>query len=351
VHRLGEQWLRVSARTSLTAHSAGHCLMLALLLDTCDWLTAETKSLARVALRWKGGKALSRGGSGIENKTARSLSDPAQETGAGVAPVGLSTSPLAIALGRSDCLRRPLTAIRLRKSHLEAMADLDIATTPIKREDVVIYFERRTAESVDNAYFVVRRDVHASIVHAARAQRHGDVEIVFTEDGRTYRLDPRPHCSDGAALRLLTRGLTALVLLSAGAVAADAVVALAAAKHKLGQEIARFDLERTAIGRARAQIARVDEVRQMLDRTVLARRNPAELLDALATALPDHAWLTDVRMSDGIIEIVGISTAPMELPSLVSASRSFDGAGFQGDVVKAVGDEGERFRMRMEVAR
>jgi general secretion pathway protein L len=146
-------------------------------------------------------------------------------------------------------------------------------------------------------------------------------------------------------------GLTAAALVSVGGLATDTYLGIAAAKDRLRQEIARHDDEVTAIRQTRERIVRIAQTRQMLDRTVLARRSPADLLDVLADVLPDHAWLTDVRISDGIIEIVGVSTAPMELPSLLSASESFDKASFQGNVVKAVNDDGESFTMRMEVAR
>ncbi|MDN2581687.1 PilN domain-containing protein [Aquibium sp. ELW1220] len=325
--------------------------MLALLLDTCEWLKAEMKSLARDLLHRGGGKGLSRSVPGIEREPSVALTDLVSGGAADGAPVRYSGKPVAIALTPSECLRRPVAAIRLRASHLRAMAEVDISTTPIRRADVVLLFERRTAVSADNAYFVVRRGVHAALRDAIRAHRHGDVEIAFTEDGRSYRLDPHTCRSDGATARLIMRGLAALALLSAGAMAADTVVALAAAKQKLGQEIARFDLERAATLQARQQITQLEQTRQMLDRTVSARRNPAILLDALAAALPDHAWLTDVRISNGIIEIAGVSTEPMELPSLFSASGSFQKASFQGNVVKAIDEDGERFTMHMEVSR
>lgn len=230
------------------------------------------------------------------------------------------------------------------------MAELDIATTPIRRDEVFFLFERRTARSSDNAYFVVRRELKPVIGDALRAQRSENVEIVFAEDGATYRLDPGPCRADGATMRFLERCLAAAALLVASAVAIDTVFALSAAKRRLQQEIVRFDSDLAAARQARSQIARIHETRQILDRTLLARRNPAELLDALSLALPDHAWLTDVRIADGIVEVVGISTAPMELPSLVSASSSFEKASFAGSVVKAVDQDGDRFTMRMDVS-
>jgi general secretion pathway protein L len=231
------------------------------------------------------------------------------------------------------------------------MAELDVATTPISREDVVILFEQRTATSSDNAYFVVRREAHTALQRAIEANGGVSPQVVFTEDGRSYRLDPSTERPASASKRLLMHGLTAAALVSVGGLATDTYLGIAAAKDRLRQEIARHDDEVTAIRQTRERIVRIAQTRQMLDRTVLARRSPADLLDVLADVLPDHAWLTDVRISDGIIEIVGVSTAPMELPSLLSASESFDKASFQGNVVKAVNDDGESFTMRMEVAR
>jgi hypothetical protein len=231
------------------------------------------------------------------------------------------------------------------------MAELDVATTPISREDVVILFEQRTATSSDNAYFVVRREAHTALQRAIEANGGVNTQVVFTEDGRSYRLDPSTERPASASKRLLMHGLSVAALVSAGAVATDTYLGIAAAKDRLIQEIALHDVEVAAIRQARERIARLDQTRQSLDRTVLARRNPADVLDALADTLPDHAWLTDVRLTGGIVEIAGISTAPMELPPLISASETFDKASFQGNVVKAVNEDGERFSMRMEVSR
>jgi Tfp pilus assembly protein PilN len=231
------------------------------------------------------------------------------------------------------------------------MAELDVATTPINRSDVVILFEQRTASSSDNAYFVVRREAHSALCQAVEEQGRRTVQVVFAEDGRSYRLDPSTDRPASASKRLLMHGLTAAALVSAGAVATDMYLGIAGARDRLNQEIALHDDEVAAIRQARERIARLDQTRRSLDRTVLAQRNPADVLDALADALPDHAWLTDVRLTGGIVEIAGISTVPMELPSLMSASETFDKASFQGNVVKAVNEVGERFSMRMEVSR
>lgn len=350
MHRRTDQWLYHEQATRLLHVTSAISIMLALLRDTYEWLRSEATSLRGNVLRKLSGKRLSDQRSGSAPDQVVALSDLALESVDSRARRRLSSAAVTIELGPSECLRRPLTAIRLRASHLRSMAELDLATMPIERGDVVILFERRTAASSDNAYFVVRRSVHAAICQALGAQGRANVRVVFSEDGRSYRLDPGTE-RVGAAPRLFMHGLAAAAILSAAALATNTYLGIAEAKEKLRQEIALHDDEVAAIKRARERIARLDQTQESLDRTILARRNPANILDALADALPDHAWLTDVRLSHGIVEIAGVSTAPMELPSRVSASGMFDKASFQGNVAKAVNEDGERFSMRMEMSR
>ena len=325
--------------------------MIALLLDIWEWLRSEATSLRYDVSQKLNCKWLSRRRLDPTQGEVSALSDLASNAAEGKTRRKPSSGAVTIKLSPSDCLRRPLTSIRLRASHLRAMADLDVATTPIDRSDVVILFEQSTATSSDNAYFVVRREAHAALRQAIQARGRVNVQVIFIEDGRTYPLDPGTDRTVGTARRLLMYGMAAAALVSAGGVATDTYLGIAVAKGRLSQEIARHDDEVAVIRQARERIALLEQTRQSLDRTVLARRNPAEVLDALADALPDHTWLTDIRLTGAIIEIAGISTAPMELPSLITASETFDKASFQGNVVKAVNEDGERFSIRMEVSR
>lgn len=102
-----------------------------------------------------------------------------------------SGAAVTIELAPYECLRRPLTAIRLRASHLRSMAELDVATTPIDRGDVVILFEQRTGTSSDNAYFVIRTETHTALCRMIAARRRSLCISVSAAGCRRYRENDR----------------------------------------------------------------------------------------------------------------------------------------------------------------
>jgi general secretion pathway protein L len=72
-------------------------------------------------------------------------------------------------------------------------------------------------------------------------------------------------------------------------------------------------------------------------------------LDALAKALPDNTWLSEVRVSEGRIRMVGTSKDVPGLVPLIEASPAFAGATFYAPTARLPGGEGDRFHLEAKL--
>jgi general secretion pathway protein L len=68
-------------------------------------------------------------------------------------------------------------------------------------------------------------------------------------------------------------------------------------------------------------------------------------MDALAKALPDNTWLSEVRVSEGRIRMVGISKDVPGLVPLIEASPAFAGATFYAPTARLPAGQGDRFHL------
>jgi hypothetical protein len=165
--------------------------MIALLLDTWEWLRSEATSLWHDLLQKSAGRLVPRPRPHTGPDRVFALADLASEAFGRKTPRKPSGAAVTIELAPYECLRRPLTAIRLRASHLRSMAELDVATTPIDRGDVVILFEQRTGTSSDNAYFVIRTEIHTALCRMIAARRRSMCISVSAAGCRRYRENDR----------------------------------------------------------------------------------------------------------------------------------------------------------------
>jgi general secretion pathway protein L len=68
-------------------------------------------------------------------------------------------------------------------------------------------------------------------------------------------------------------------------------------------------------------------------------------LEALAQALPDDTWLSEVRIAEGRIRLIGVSHSVAELVPLIQASQAFAEATFFAPTTRLPEGEGDRFHL------
>lgn len=77
----------------------------------------------------------------------------------------------------------------------------------------------------------------------------------------------------------------------------------------------------------------------------LKRQTPIAVvvIESLSRVLPDDAYLTDLRLEDGRVRMIGVSRSVAELVPLLEDSSAFDGAAFFAPTVRVAG--GDRFHI------
>lgn len=98
--------------------------------------------------------------------------------------------------------------------------------------------------------------------------------------------------------------------------------------------------------------------RQQLEQKLLqaARAGKAEstpvtmIWEELTRILPDSTWLTDMSIRNGQVTITGFSNSAADLIAILGASPLLSNPSFASQVLRAPGQEGERFSIQMRIA-
>jgi len=76
-----------------------------------------------------------------------------------------------------------------------------------------------------------------------------------------------------------------------------------------------------------------------------------DILKELTTIIPENAWLTGLRVREGIIEINGYATSATELLPLLDASPYFENVEFASPTVRDRVLKADRFRIKMQIVK
>jgi general secretion pathway protein L len=142
------------------------------------------------------------------------------------------------------------------------------------------------------------------------------------------------------ATLLLVGGLIAAASFAVGAVAAGA---LDADQQSLSRKIETL--------RASMRVDRNSEssALRMLERRKHAAPSGVIVLEALSRILPDHTYVTELRIDGDKLQLIGVTADAPSLIQLIEASPHFARATFFAPTTQTPGDPGERFHIEARI--
>jgi len=149
----------------------------------------------------------------------------------------------------------------------------------------------------------------------------------------------------------LGRILLVVLLVAAGAaalaVAADMTVGSSLEARALDLEHSinarRSQLRGGPAGVARSASAMLDRRKQETPATVI-------VLDALSAVLPDHTYVTELRVEGNKLQVIGVTQDAPGLIRLIEQSPHFSRATFFAPTTRSPTDPGERFHIEAQIA-
>lgn len=260
-------------------------------------------------------------------------------------------------LPKLDCLVRSITVPKAAVKDIERIAWLDLERgTPLREADVhaalVIGPQVRAGSTVMAEQIVVKR----SRISAIRTRLEAAGADVVGAD--CFRDDPGLPMAinflaeqDAAPVTARTKLLPSTGILATGA-GALALAVLAITTHRHEQALAGLR-EQTAAVRTRVTdaIAKgtsggrpfVDALAQLKAQTppVVA------LIEDLSRRMPDSAYVTELRVADGSVEIIGFGRPVRSLPPELERSPYFSSASITAPIVTDDERQKERFSLRL----
>lgn len=252
-------------------------------------------------------------------------------------------------------LLRSLSPLRLPRSRMRAMAELDrAAATPFRAEDCLLVLPRPRADDPESLYALLRRDHLDPLLDSLKAARItlGGLALAtprgrLAADGPSRAaLGPTPRAMRAGRAGLGAAAALALVglLVLAGALAWRQERALTV----LDREIVRAESEaaevRADLAARQAEIARLAALRGAKSGAVPL----VQVLEELALILPDGTWLDSIDIDTGGVVLSGTSQAAAGLIPRLEASPLFREPTFTQPVLRDVEERGERFTIALE---
>jgi general secretion pathway protein L len=135
-------------------------------------------------------------------------------------------------------------------------------------------------------------------------------------------------------------GLAAVLAIGYSAIAADGLDAEQ-------QELARKVAARRAALRAGPEFA--TSAQRMLERRKHTTPSSVMVLEALSQILPDHTYVTEVRVEGDKLQLIGVTRDAPALIALIEQSAHFSRATFYAPTTRTPGEPGERFHIEAHI--
>ena len=197
-----------------------------------------------------------------------------------------------------------------------------------------------------------KREPIAELADAAAAKGADAISVTTTKEGETSLIKVYER-RIGAAARL---GRWRFALLTLLGLAMTAGVVASAAQWTIGADLlAQIHSLNASVSQRRAALLRLqragdDPAFQALDHAKRTTPSAVIVLDALSKALPDDAYLTEMRLEGDKLVIAGVAADAAELIRDLEQSPSFSQATFAAPTTRAPEDRGELFRIEAHVA-
>ncbi len=268
---------------------------------------------------------------------------------------------IALRLPYAACFVRRVELPMAAPAHIPRLLALDLErNSPFASGDILSAYmiEPRPGSASDRIVarqLIIKRSAVADLVADAEAAGLEVARIdCWNEDGtaalpvdflasaRTDADEARP----GRGRRLLLALAPLALAATAGYIASDRhAAALAGLESRTAGLKGGAQSGREAQARARADLATFAAVRK-------ARRDyvgRARMLEELTTLLPDTAWISELRIEGGQVDISGHAASAADLVRTLDRSRTFAEASLTAPVTFDQGEGKERFSLRVRL--
>ena len=149
------------------------------------------------------------------------------------------------------------------------------------------------------------------------------------------------------------RGALVAVLIGTGLLAGVSLTAAGVYGYKLGNEqddlTARINQRRAALRAGRETGAQVASPLRALERRKYQTPSSVIVLDVLSQILPDHTYVTELRVEGDKLRVIGVTSDAPSLIRLIEQSPHFTRATFFAPTTRAPSDPGERFHIEAQI--
>jgi general secretion pathway protein L len=153
--------------------------------------------------------------------------------------------------------------------------------------------------------------------------------------------------SRGALEITRIRRVLMLVLAAAAAMAVISIGVSSIAADSLDSE--QQDLTRQISKRRAAMRQDGGNAQRMLERRKQTTAASVIILEALSKLLPDHTFVTELRVEGGKVQVTGLTRDAPSLIRLIEQSPHFERATFFAPTTQSPGEPGERFHIEARI--
>jgi len=317
------------------------------------WLNwAATEAPPRVSIRRDGESIHCRLKSAAGTVEARlpAVGFDAAALAAWIGREGLSRDEVLVgpAISRDLFLLRDMNVPKAAIAALPAILDQEVVRrTPFQLSDIwhaAAVVAGGTEDVAVMCHWIIRRD-HVEAVLAELGMKRSDVDYLAAADAggdaipiinfRTADDDDPPWAA--RAVRLLAA--LSLVAAVSGAAAFEWSQASAATAIESALAEARQGAQHGRDG--------IDPAGRML--AMKADASVLEVWDELSRVLPDHTFLTELRIADGKVTLAGFSTDAARLVRVIDQSPLFSGAALTAAITPDANEHKDRFGISFKV--
>jgi len=213
-------------------------------------------------------------------------------------------------------------------------------TRPVDADDRIKLSVVATARSLVSPYVdsLVRLGTNSTSI-ITKPPLDASPVVVFTQ--RAQGADGAGRLRRILAFAILASGVAALASVTIGAMVVDA---LDAELLDLSRKIAtRRAAMRPGDGGA------INAAQRALTQRKQATPSSVLVIEALSRILPDHTYVTELRIEGDRLQLVGITRDAPSLIELIEQSAQFSRATFFAPTTQAPGDPGERFHIEARI--